>query len=288
MVVSVVTGANSGIGRATALKLAAEGHQVFGTMRSLDKGEKLAAMADDLGVAVTPIVADVAIDESVRTAMAEIFEAAGRVDVLVNNAGIGWNATVEDVDIEAAKQVFEANYWGIIRCTQAVLPSMREHRSGVIANISSIAGRIAALGQPVYSSSKWAVEALSEGLAQEVAAFGIRVAIIEPGVTRTAILAKNPDFPQPTVYGEAYTRMLEFYAAGIQANVGSEVVADTVFEAVTTDEPKLRWPVAWGAEELIAGREAMSDEAWVELGSLVPEGPAYTERFTDLFGLPLS
>ena len=127
-----------------------------------------------VSVARPIIVLDVTDGESVLGAVSKIQRDAGGVDILVNNAGIAYNATTEDIDIEVGKQVLETNYWGAVRCVQAVLPRMREQRSGHIVNVSSIAGRIAALAQTVYACSKWALECLSENLAQEVAPFGIR------------------------------------------------------------------------------------------------------------------
>lgn len=278
----LITGANSGIGRAAALQFAVAGHHVIAAMRDTAKAEKLLALAQDAGVEVEPIALDVTDDDSVRRAIA----AAGRVDVLVNNAGIGWNATVEDVDVSAAKVVFETNYWGVIRCTQQVLPQMRERGAGAIVNISSVAGRIAAIAQPVYASSKWAVECLSENLAQEVAPFGIRVIVIEPGVTRTAILPKNIDHPRPTAYEAAYRRMLQFYAKGIEANASADGVAEAILKALTDPEPRLRYTCAWGGAELPMGRDSMSDEAWVALGR-IEDDEAYYDEFHRLFGLEL-
>ena len=167
----LITGANSGIGRATALRLAAEGYRVFAAMRDTKKGEKLLTLAAEAGIEVRPIELDVTSGDSVNLATEKVIHEAGGIDIIVNNAGIAFNATVEDVDIEASKIVFDTNYWGIIRCIQAVLPHMRERGSGHIVNVSSIAGRVAALAQTIYSSSKWAVECLSENLVQEVAPF---------------------------------------------------------------------------------------------------------------------
>ena len=128
----VVTGANSGIGRSTALLLASRGYKVFATMRSLSRGEKLRALADELQLEIFQIELDVASDESVQEGFNQIFEVSERIDVLVNNAGIGSNASIEDVTIGSDKEVFETNFWGVIRCTQAVLPNMREKQSGHI------------------------------------------------------------------------------------------------------------------------------------------------------------
>ncbi|HUW00938.1 MAG TPA: SDR family oxidoreductase [Acidimicrobiales bacterium] len=286
MTTAFVTGANSGIGRAIALRLAADGHEVFGGMRSLDRGTKLANFASELGVEVTPVICDVTETSSVDAAIDRVVAEGGSIDILVNNAGIALNATTEDIDIEAGKAVFDANYWGIVRTCQAALPHMRAAGSGTIVNISSVTGHLAAIGQTVYASSKWAVECLSENLAQEVVPFGVRTLVIEPGVTRTAMLAKNTDNPSPTVYETEYRRMMQFYAAGIVANVGADVVADTVSEALADQTGQLRWPCAWGGDELIAGRDQISDAEWVAMGAL-EDDTEYYAAFKQHFGLDL-
>lgn len=278
----LITGANSGIGRATAVRLAASGYRVFGAMRDPSKATKLLDLAARQGCEVETLGLDVTDDASVRAAI----ERVGPLDVLINNAGIGWNATTEDVDVDAAKIVFETNYWGAIRCVKAALPRMRERGAGHIVNISSIAGRIAAIGQTVYASSKWALECLSENLAQEVRPFGIRVTVIEPGVTRTAILPKNLGHPEPTVYEPAYRRMLQFYSKGIEADVSADEVAETVREALIDPEPSFRYTCAWGGAELPAARARMSDAQWVALGEAASD-EAYYQDFERLFGLDL-
>ena len=284
MAVIVVTGANSGIGRSAAIHLAAAGHTVYGTMRDLGKGDKLAALAAEAGAEVHPVALDVSDDESVRSGFAEVLGREGHVDVLVNNAGVGMNAVVEEVDIAEAKAVFDVNYFGIIRCSQAVLPTMRERRSGTIVNVSSVAGRIAALGQVVYASSKWAVECLSENLAQELAPWDIRVKIIEPGVTRTALLAKHADMRTDSPYADAYRRMFAMYLAGIEANVRPETVAEVIAQAIDDDSARLRYVCAFGGEELADGRAGVSDEEWIALGRAADDGE-YAERFRAAFGL---
>ena len=283
MATALVTGANSGIGRSTAIKLAAAGLTVYAGMRDMGKAKKLLALASADGLEVTPVALDVTDDASVLAAV----ETAGQVDLLVNNAGIGWNAAVEDVDIEEAKLVFETNYWGVIRCCQAVLPQMRERGDGHIMNISSVAGRIAALAQTIYSSSKWAVECLSENLAQEVAPFGIRVSVIEPGVARTAILPKNVGHPEPTAYEDQYRRMLQFYLKGIEANIPADEVADTIVAAHADPTPRFRYTCAWGGRELSEGRARMSDSDWIALGT-AKDDDAYYRDFQRLFGLDLA
>jgi len=285
--VSVVTGANSGIGRATAVHLARHGHVVYGTVRAAAKAEKLLAMAADAGVDVRIAELDVADDESVGAGFARILEEAGRVDHLVNNAGVGGNAVAEEAPTSMYTEVFNVNVNGAVRCLHAVLPQMRERRSGSIVNITSVAGRVASIGQSPYFTSKFALEGLSEGLAQELAPFGIRVVIIEPGVTKSAIFAKNVDAPNSTgAYDAHYQRMFQFYAAGVQLATDPFDVADVIRHAITTDDPQLRYAVSWGGAELIEGRAAMSDREWVELGAL-PDAEYY-QRFADHFGLDIT
>ncbi|MEO2169720.1 MAG: SDR family NAD(P)-dependent oxidoreductase, partial [bacterium] len=234
-----------------------------------------------------PVQLDVTDDESVRAAVGQIEADSGTLDILVNNAGVGMNAVVEDVDIPIGKATFDANFWGVVRCTQAVLPAMRAQGSGHIINISSVAGRIASLGQSIYSASKWAVESLSESLAQEGAPFGIRVSIIEPGVTRTAILPKNIGHPTPTAYTQAYQRMMQFYATGIMAGVRPEVVAETIHRAIEDPQAPLRHPCAWGSVELCEGRARISDKKWVELAAHASDDDYYAD-FERLFQLSIA
>ena len=288
-VVSVVTGANSGLGRATAIHLAQQGHTVYGTVRSIDKAAKLRSMSADAGVEVKLVELDVADDESVRAGFAEILgETDGVVDVLVNNAGIGGNAVAEECPTSTYLDVMNVNLCGAVRCLQQVLPGMRSRKSGAIVNITSLAGRIAAIAQSPYVTSKWALEGLSEGLAQEVAPFGIRVAIIEPGVTKRAIFAKNIDAPNQTgAYDAHYRRMFQFYATGYAQATDPFEVARLIHHAITTDTPQLRYAVSWSGPEFIAGRQAMSDEEWVRLGTLTDDDEYYT-AFHSAFGLDIA
>lgn len=288
--IAFITGANSGIGRSAAVDLAAKGWTVYGSMRSLDKGERLAAMAAEAGVEdrVHPVVCDVTDAESVHRAVAEVTADAGRIDVLVNNAGIGGNGVTEEVPIERYAEIMDVNVYGIVRGVQAVAPQMRQRGSGCIINVGSVAGLIAAVGQSPYVTSKWAVEGLTEGLAQEMAEFGVRVALIEPGLIRTAILAKNVDAPNETgAYDRAYRRLFAFFQAGL-ANPGHpHEVADVIHEIVTTDSPKLRWTCGWGGPELVANKPKVSDEDWVALGA-IEDDDEYLARFSELFGLDIT
>ena len=286
--VSVVTGANSGIGRATAIRLAAAGHTVYGTVRDIAKADKLLAAADTAGVTIELAELDVADGDSVRAGFADIFGRAGRVDHLINNAGVGGNGVVEETTPKQFLDVMNVDLCGVVRCTQAVLPHMRERGSGTIVNIASVAGRFGAIAQAPYVASKWALEGVSEELALEVAPFGIRVAIIEPGVTKSAIFAKNNDAPNVSgAYDAQYRRMFAFYAAGIRQATPAEEVADVILHAIDTDSPQLRYQVSWAAAEIVAGRDRMAEGDWVALGA-IDDDAEYAARFTELFDVDIS
>jgi NAD(P)-dependent dehydrogenase (short-subunit alcohol dehydrogenase family) len=286
---AVVTGANSGIGRATTLAFAQAGYHVFGTVRGLEKADKLLAKATSLNLTdrITLVEMDVADSASVTKGFAQIYAATDQVDVLVNNAGVGGNGVTEECPIDTYTEVFNINHNGSVRCIQAVLPQMRKRGGGAIVNVSSVVGKITAIAQSPYYVSKWAVEGMSEGLAHEVAPFGIRVAIVEPGITRSSIFSKNIDAPnQSGAYDAHYRRLFAFYAAGITNATPAEEAAATILEAATTSSPRLRWHCSWGAGELLDARAAMTDEEWVSFGRHLDD-EAYYDEFTERFKLDI-
>lgn len=286
--VAVVTGANSGIGRATALHLAERGYRVFGTVRSLESAKKLLASCSERNVTVDLVELDVTNSESVARGFADVLRATGRIDVLVNNAGIGGNGVVEEASIEQYEASFDVNVSGAIRCMQQVLPGMRARRSGTIVNVTSVVGRLAAIAQAPYVASKWALEGVSEELAHEVAPFGIRVAIVEPGVTKSSIFAKNIDAPNSTGAYEMHNRrMFQFYAAGIANASPADEVAHVIAHAISTDTPTLRYPCSWGGRTIIEGRQALADEDWVALGATSDDAD-YFREFARFFGVDLT
>ena len=286
--VVVVTGANSGIGRATALHLAEHGYSVHGTVRSRDRAGKLLDEAQARGLTIELAELDIADGGSVHDGFAGILERAGRIDHLVNNAGVGGNGAVEETSAKRYLDVMNIDLCGATRCIQAVLPGMRERGSGTIVNITSVAGRLAAVAQAPYVAAKWALEGVSEQLAMEVAGMGIRVAIIEPGVTRSSIFGKNVDMPNDTgAYAAANERMLQMYAASAVNATPAVEVGEVIRHAIETDDPKLRYTVSWGGAEIVAGREAMTDEAWVDLGR-IETLDGYIAAFNDAFGIDIS
>jgi NAD(P)-dependent dehydrogenase (short-subunit alcohol dehydrogenase family) len=271
MAIAAVTVTSTGIGLATAATLARAGQTVFATMRNPKTGgTELHAIAEREYLPLSIAALDVDSDESVRNAFANILAEAGRIDVLVNNAGISVLSAVEETPIAAFRATMETNYFGALRCIQAVLPGMRERRSGCIVNVTSVAGRLSVAPQAAYSSSKFALEAASESLAQEVKAFGVRVAIVEPGVIATSIFGKV----QPPSADSNYPhgrRIYELFRVSLENPVSPDVVGEKIREIVESGTWKLRHPVGPGAEGFLAWRASMNDEQWVEWGVLSDE-----------------
>jgi NAD(P)-dependent dehydrogenase (short-subunit alcohol dehydrogenase family) len=268
MAVVLVTGSSSGIGLATALHFARQGWDVYAGVRNNPAtATELQQTITTDGLTITPVAIDVDDAGSVTRGVGQVLARAGRIDALVNNAGIGGGGPIEDVPVDWAKSLFETNYFGTIRMTQAVLPGMRERRAGAIVNVSSIAGRLAIAGHGHYSAVKHALEAASEVLAQEVQAFGIRVAIVEPGVVVTPIFTKAKRFADPaSPYAVHVHRLLLFYQMQMKAPSQPSDVARVIHEAVTTTEPRLRYLVGDDAERLVAGRRRLTDEEYVATG----------------------
>jgi len=289
MSVTLVTGTSTGIGLATALHFARHGHQVVATMRNLAKAGPLETAAREEKLPLVVRELDVTRQESIDRAVAATVEREGPIDVLVNNAGIGGATPLELTPEDEHRAMFEANYWGPIRMIQAVLPSMRERRTGCIVNVTSIAGRVATPNQIAYSASKHALDAASEALAHEVAAFGIRVAIIEPGVIQTTIFENSAGatrYDKNSPYRQIMRRNGKVFAAGFRNPGRAETVAEAIFEAVTTERPRLRYLVGTDAEGLAAGRARISDEEWVAMGAGLDD-TVYNARFKEYFGIEL-
>ena len=271
MAIAVVTGTSTGIGLATAATLARAGHTVYATMRNPKTGgEELRAIAEREHLSLRIATLDVDSDESVRSAFANIFSEAGRIDVLVNNAGISGVGPVEESPFAVFRDAMETNYFGALRCIQAVLPGLRKRRSGCIVNVTSVAGRFSTAGQAAYNSSKFALEALSECLAQETKAFCVRVAIVEPGVIATPIFGKLQPPPADSNYPHS-RRIYELFRATLENPVSPYVVGEKIREIVDSGTWKLRHPVGPDAEGFLAWRASMSDEQWVEWGGLSDE-----------------
>ncbi|MCI0995837.1 oxidoreductase [Pseudomonas corrugata] len=222
--VVLVTGVSSGIGRATAQLFVRQGCQVFGTVRSVTQSDPLPG--------VELVEMDVRDDASVQRAIETVIAQAKRVDVLVNNAGGSLVGSVEETSIAEAQSLFDTNVWGVLRTTHAVLPHMREQRSGRIVNVSSVLGFLPAPYMGLYSASKHAVEGMSESLDHEVRKFGVRVVLVEPSFTKTNLDLNAPQtagsIPAYAKDRDAVTRAI---VKSVQGAPSPDGVAATIVEA---------------------------------------------------------
>lgn len=249
--IALVTGASSGIGQATAILLAKNDFYVFAVARRKHRLDEICS--DTIETIPLDVMDEVAIDEVVR----HIIETKGRIDVLVNNAGYGQLGTIECVSMEAAHRQFEVNVFGYARCMQAVLPHMREQRSGCIINISSVLGRFSLPGFGWYAASKHAVEALSEALRGEVKALGIDVVMIAPGLIKTEFVTKEFELLKTVEHPSAYQKIL----TGLHQLVshepqcpGPEIIARAVLKAISRSIPPVRYAVPWDSKAAVISR----------------------------------
>jgi len=265
--IALITGCSTGIGFATAVAMARAGHEVFAGMRNPTAAPELADLAASEKLPINVVQVDVDSDDSVRSAVESVVAARGRIDVLVNNAGIPGGGPVEEVGLEVFRRVMETNFFGVIRCTQAVLPGMRTQKFGQIVNVSSVAGRFSMSPQAAYSASKWALEAMSEALAQEVLRFGIRVALVEPGVVATPIFGKVKPREWSGYYPQT-RRMLALFRSSLQTPTPPSLVADKIVAVVNNRDATLRHPVGPDAKGFLDGRASMTDEQWIAWGGV--------------------
>jgi NAD(P)-dependent dehydrogenase (short-subunit alcohol dehydrogenase family) len=261
--VAVVTGSSTGIGLETSVSLARNGFLTYATVRNLDRSSMIKTIADKETLPIKVVQLDVTENASVNNAIQTIASEAGRIDVLVNNAGYGLGGAFEDLLVEEIKDLYETNVFGPIRVTQAVLPIMRKQRSGIIVNLSSGAGLFGYPGGSAYVSSKFAIEGLSESMAYELEQFGIKVVLIEPGFIKTnfasaMVIAKKAQDPS-----SPYSQMMQKIAANSSEMVknGSpvDVVSKAILQAVTSKDPNLRYLAGKDVENWAANKKTMSD-----------------------------
>jgi len=257
--VVLITGASAGIGKATAKELANKGYMVYGAARKLDKMKDL----KDLGVNILSM--DVTDEKSVSDGIEKIYDAQGRIDILINNAGFGSYGAIEEVSLTDAKYQMEVNLFGAARIIHLVLPKMIENKYGKILNISSIGGKIASAFGGWYHSSKFALEALSDSLRNEVRQFGVDVIVIEPGGIKTEWGGIAADNLLKVSGNGRYKKMAEGFAAmlkSVDASAGAEpkVIADLIYQAITAEHPEPRYADGFMAKEILEMRKNMSDK----------------------------
>jgi NAD(P)-dependent dehydrogenase (short-subunit alcohol dehydrogenase family) len=287
MSVFLVTGCSTGIGEAIVLHFARRGHRVYATMRTPGRsGATLldAAKSEDLDIRLLTL--DVTVEPSVSAAVERALEESGQIDVLVNNAGVAWLGSIEESPISWLQDTLETNVVGLVRVSQAVIPGMRERGSGAIVNIGSIAGLLASGIQGHYCASKYAVEAMSEAMAQELVRFGVRVVLIEPGFIGTPILEKALAVPEGALegpYEQLTRRRIDLFETGRETGAPPTVVAEVIERALGDPDKKLRYIAPSNAELALAGRRRMSDEEWIAMGREMTD-EEYAEESAKRFG----
>jgi len=266
---ALVTGASSGIGEATALQLAELGYTVYAAARRVERMSDLA----DRGIRTRSV--DVTDDPSMVALVEMIIADTGRIDVLVNNAGYGSYGALEDMPIQEARRQFEVNVFGLARLIQLVLPQMRAQRDGYLVNVSSMGGRIWEPLGSWYHASKFAVEGLSDSLRVEVAEFGIKVVIIEPGSIRSEWSAIAADHLEATSANTPYAKQAKVVGAVLrrvdrsQMAAGPEVVAEVIAKAVQSAKPRTRYVVGGGARSILLAERILPDrgfDRFIQLG----------------------
>ena len=262
MAIIVITGTSTGIGYATAETLARNGHTVYATMRNPGNQPQLQELADREHLPINIHTMDVLEEDAVTDVMEMITKKEGQIDVLINNAGVGCFGSAEELSMDMIRRDMETNYFGSVRCIKAVLPQMRERRSGTIVNVSSVAGKVYSNFHGAYCASKAAVEAFSESLAQEVAPFNIRVAIVQPGVTETPIFNKANDYPVDIKYPN-FKRFMSLFAASLENHTPPSIAANVIKDIVEGKSNDLRYPAGPDAAPLLGWRTSLSDTDWI-------------------------
>jgi NAD(P)-dependent dehydrogenase (short-subunit alcohol dehydrogenase family) len=262
----LITGTSKGIGLETALAFARAGHTVYATMRNPARSQELAQIAASEKLPIQISAMDVDSDSSVTSAIGAILATHGPVDILVNNAGIERGGSVEELSFSDFRDCMETNYFGTLRCIQALVPHMRQRRSGCIINITSIAGRLASSPLTPYMASKWAAEALSEALAGELKPFNIRVAIVEPGIIDTAMARRISEPEGSSAYPHS-ARFAAMFTDSLQTPVSPTLVAQIILQIAESGSEQLRYLVGPDAAPFIQWRRSMSDEEWRDLNA---------------------
>jgi NAD(P)-dependent dehydrogenase (short-subunit alcohol dehydrogenase family) len=278
----LVTGTSSGIGFQTAIVLGRAGHRVYATMRNLERSVALRELVERERLPITIARMDVDSDDSVNEATSVIRAQAGHIDALVNNAGIERAGSIEGLAFDDFKATMETNYFGALRTIRAWLPDMRQRQGGCIINVTSVAGRIACSPLAPYCASKFALEALSEALAQEVRPYNVRVAVVQPGIIDTAMSRRIEHVVADALYPQI-RRFGHMFEASLEKPTPPTIVAEKIREIIEGDTQTLRHPVGPDAEGFLAWRASLSDQEWVEWGALPDE--AWYDRVRSDFGL---
>jgi len=258
--IAVVTGSSSGIGFETALALARESYYTYATMRDTKKGNRIKEIAKKENLNLEVLELDVDNDQTVQAAINKILKEKNRIDVLVNNAGYALFGCLEDLSMEELKAQFETNFFGVVRVSQEVIPVMRKQKSGIIVNVSSVAGRIGFPVSPAYISSKFALEGLSESMRYELSPFGINIIIIEPGVIKTNFMSSVKKSMKPdSVYKDITNKVIAGITMMAEMGTPAQEVARTIIKAIKSENPLPRYTVGNDAAMFLEAKKTKTD-----------------------------
>jgi len=259
--VALVTGSSSGIGLETSLALAKDGYRTFASMRDTGKDIELQEAAKKENLSIDVLELDVDKENSIMSAVKKVMSEAGRIDVLVNNAGYGQFGCTEDVPIEDFRKQFETNFFSIVRIIQEVAPIMRKQGSGVIVNIGSVVGRMGLPCSPAYISTKFALEGFSECLRYELGQFGVKTTIIEPGVIKTNFIKsmKISESKTDPKYKELTDKILSGLKMMVEMGTAPSQVADVVIKAIHDKEILPRYTAGTDAAMFMEAKKMKTD-----------------------------
>lgn len=264
---ALVTGCSSGIGYSTCLLLARNNFKVYGTVRNLSKAKKIQEVIDKEKIPLKIILLDVNDSESIQNAIRDILYDSRKIDVLINNAGYGMFGPIEDITTEDVKLQFETNFFGVIRLIKEIVPIMRKQGNGTIVNISSMVGRFGVPLNAAYVSSKFAIEGLSESISYELAEFGIKIIVIEPGVVQTNFFnnLKLNGLDTSSPYYELMKKRVSFLKTSMKNSPTSgSQVANTILDALNSKHPEFRYVIGMDAKNSIQKKDSLSDKKFMK------------------------
>ena len=264
---ALVTGCSSGIGYSTCLLLARNNFKVYGTVRNLSKAKKIQEVIDKEKIPLKIILLDVNDSESIQNAIRDILYDSRKIDVLINNAGYGMFGPIEDITTEDVKLQFETNFFGVIRLIKEIVPIMRKQGYGTIVNISSMVGRFGVPLNAAYVSSKFAIEGLSESISYELAEFGIKIIVIEPGVVQTNFFnnLKINGLDTSSPYYELMKKRVSFLKIAMKNSpTSSSQVANTILDALNSKRPEFRYVIGIDAKNSIQKKDSLSDKKFMK------------------------
>ncbi len=266
--VVLITGASAGFGKACAERLAELGHCVYGTSRAANFPEFTGSPDAQFRSDPLMIPMDVCDDDSVRRAVEFVLKRAGRIDVVVNNAGVGLAGSVEDTSVDEARALFETNFFGVLRVCRAVLPTLRAQESGLIVNVSSLGGLVTLPFQGFYSASKYALESISDALRMELRPFGVHVTLLEPGDFKTGFTESRvfaSESGDSSAYRESCQRAVSVMEHDERSGADPRQLADLLAKIIANPSPRNRYPVGALGQRLAVAARRMAPSAMIDL-----------------------